>query len=70
MLFRSAFDQGASSRFVRKENRQRVSAFQELNWIEKKGAKFLLDGEIIGYRGTGAVDDSLPAVFSFTWVKR
>ncbi len=64
-----SFDNETATRFVRKENRQKVSAFQELNWFEKKGAKFLLGGEIIGYRGVGVVNDSLPAVFSFTWVR-
>jgi hypothetical protein len=63
------FEGGSNTQITRKEDRQCISAFQELNWIEKKGAKFLLGGEIVGLRGLGQTNDSLPALLSFTLVK-
>jgi hypothetical protein len=60
----------AALAFQRTEDRQRTSFMSELSSIERFGAKVFLGGEIIGFRGTGLVDNSLPAVYSFTAVKR
>lgn len=54
----------------RVEDRQRTSVLQELGAFERFGARVYLGGEIVGYRGLAKVDDSLPAMFSFTMVKR
>lgn len=54
----------------RVEDRQRTSVLQELGSLERMGARMYLGGEIFGYRGMGRVDDSLPAIYSFTMVKR
>jgi len=61
---------GASVRLLRTEDRQRTSVLQELGSLERMGARMYLGGELLGYRGVGLVDDSLPAVYSFTMVKR
>jgi hypothetical protein len=63
------FEGAESSRFQRKEDRQRTSALQELSRIERFGAKLFLGGEILGFRGTGLLNDSLPAIYSFTLIK-
>ena len=57
-------------RLRRTEDRQRTSLLQELGSFERMGARVYLGGELIGYRGLARVDDSLPAVYSFTMVKR
>jgi hypothetical protein len=57
-------------RVRRTEDRQRTSVLQELGSFERFGARVYLGGEIIGYRGLARVDDSLPAMYSFTMVKR
>ncbi len=61
---------GAPVRFTRTADRQRTSILQELGKLERMGARMFLGGELLGYRGAGQVDDSLPAVYSFTMVKR
>jgi hypothetical protein len=52
------------------DDRQRTSVLQELGRLERFGAKAYLGGEVLGYRGLARVDDSLPAIYSFTLVKR
>lgn len=54
----------------RAEDRQRTSVLQELNGLERFAARMFLGGELLGYRGLAKVDDSLPAVFSYTLVKK
>jgi hypothetical protein len=55
---------------ARVESRQRTSVLQELGSFERMGARMFLGGELFGYRGLARVDDSLPAVFSYTMVRR
>jgi hypothetical protein len=55
---------------LRVEDRQRTSVLQELSALERFGARMYLGGEILGYRGLAKVNDSLPAIYSFTLVKR
>jgi hypothetical protein len=57
-------------RLRRTEDRQRTSVLQELGSFERLGARVYLGGEIFGVRGLARVDDSLPAVYSFTMVKK
>jgi hypothetical protein len=54
----------------RTEDRQRISVLHELSSLQRFGARMYLGGEVLGYRGVAKVDDSLPAMFSFTVVKR
>jgi hypothetical protein len=55
---------------LRTEDRQRTSFMQELSSIERFGAKMFLGGELMGFRGVALVDDAVPAVYSYTVVKR
>jgi len=64
-----SFTDASPTQISRKEDRQCISAFHELNWFEKKGAKFFLGGEIVGLRGLGQTQDSLPALLSFTLIR-
>jgi hypothetical protein len=61
---------GTPIHLVRTEDRQRTSFMQELSTLERFGAKVFLGGELVGFRGIGTVDGSLPAIYSFTVVKR
>ncbi len=54
----------------RTEDRQRTALLQELGTFERFGARVYLGGELFGYRGLATVGDSVPAVYSFTMVKR
>lgn len=65
-----AMESGDTVRLLRVEDRQRTSVLQELGALERFGARMYLGGEILGYRGTAKVDDSFPAIYSFTLVKR
>lgn len=58
------------TRFQREKDRQVNSALQELSRMERFGARFFLGGEIYGCRGTGLINDSLSAIYSFTVIKR
>ena len=61
-----SFDKAAATRLQRKDDRQQTSALQELSRMERFGAKMFLGGQIYGCRGTGMVNDSLLALYSFT----
>lgn len=60
---------GDSVTFLRTADRQRTSVLQELGKFERMGARMFLGGELLGFRGIGQVG-TLPAVYSFTMVKR
>jgi predicted secreted hydrolase len=70
LAFEIDFNGAPAVRYRWKEQRQSNSAFQELSSFERWGAKLYIGGDLYGFRGTGTVNDSLPAVFSFTGVKR
>jgi hypothetical protein len=63
-------EDGEMVTLLRTEDRQRTSVLQELGSLERIGARMYLGGEILGYRGMAKVNDSLPAIYSFTMVKR
>lgn len=65
-----ALEGGDTVSLLRVEDRQRTSVLQELGALERFGARMYLGGEILGYRGMAKVNDSLPAIYSFTMVKR
>ncbi len=69
-VFEVDFYNGVPARCRWKDQRQTSSAFQEMNSMERFGAKLFLGGDLCGFRGTGVVNDSLPALFSVTVVKR
>lgn len=64
------FEDGEPLVLRRVEDRQRTAFLQELGTFERFGARMYLGGELFGYRGLAVTGDSLPAVFSFTMVKR
>lgn len=69
-IFEVDFYNGAPVRCEWKDQRQASSAFQEMNSMERFGAKLFLGGDLCGFRGTGVVNDSLPALLSVTVIKR
>jgi hypothetical protein len=62
-------ERGEPVRFQRTENLQRNAFLQELNRLERFGARMFLGGEIFGFRGAGTVDKKYPALWSFTLVR-
>lgn len=60
----------APVRFRRTENLQRNAFLQELNALERFAARMFLGGDLFGFRGAGTVDDTLPALYSFTLIRR
>ncbi len=63
-----AFADGSHAKFQVLQDRLRTSAFQELNWLQRKAAALFLGGELISDRGTGRFDGDT-ALYSFIAVR-
>jgi hypothetical protein len=66
--FEIDYDGAPPTRGRWKDLSQWASAFRQLNSLERFGAKLFAGGDLYSFRGTGVVNDSFPALFSFTAV--